>query len=350
MEGKKLVRAAALTLNELLNKPELKERKQKLVIQKLKKKLKIYESYSNVLNTIISKPSNEAQQVLIKLRKNHRKRAGPKIAEWKTFVIKERKQKLVIQKLKKKLKIYESYSNVLNTIISKPSNEAQQVLIKLRKNHRKRAGLKIAEWKTFVSWIIRNVKQKIDYIEKCRKRKAIRIYFDKIPSIKNVLRISGMKEVEKYFNNLYSAKEADISDLEKWLNENVSERTLEFNATQIKEDINQAIAETPPFKATGPDLIHGRFWKSLLSARKWISEAVFLIIEGKIKLGKKEQEGRTFLAFKGGEVTPSNFRPITCLNITFKIITSVLNKHVIRCIEGTGLMPEEFKITQWINA
>ncbi len=95
-----------------------------------------------------------------------------------------------------------------------------------------------------------------------------------------------------------------------------------------KEEMESAIKSTPNWKAPGPDKINGIFLKKL-KASKGIFEEIKEIIGGRKEIEEDMVIGRTVLIYKkGNEKEPKNYRPITCLSVITKLITSIISRRL----------------------
>jgi len=97
------------------------------------------------------------------------------------------------------------------------------------------------------------------------------------------------------------------------------------------------ISRVRPWRAAGPDGIHGYYWKKVPQAKLWVKGWIRDVLEKRAVLRKDTCKGRVVLIPKG-EVTsdPSAMRPITCLNISLKClnatIASVLEGYLVRAL------------------
>ena len=102
----------------------------------------------------------------------------------------------------------------------------------------------------------------------------------------------------------------------------------------IREDeITNSIKSVPNWKAAGPDMIQGYFVKYL----SLIKDDIIKLIKYwyRIEVINKEYcKTNTFLIWKGGDKkNPSNYRPISCANILYKIYTNIIQKKIKKEIE-----------------
>ena len=139
----------------------------------------------------------------------------------------------------------------------------------------------------------------------------------------------------------------NIIGIEKTINENENineilnkiNNTIEDNEWNelTQEEFKEAIRRTPSWKAPGPDMVSGYMLKKLK-----ITEKLYPIIKD-IIAGRKNIEyinafkGKTALIYKKGDrKDPKNYRPITCLSVITKMITSIVSQRLQRIYMRTG--------------
>ena len=118
------------------------------------------------------------------------------------------------------------------------------------------------------------------------------------------------------------------------------QQNIDITPTKIKERIHKM----SNWKAPGPDGVHGYWIKMLVS----MQERIALHLQSCITRGEVPDwmtTGRTALLLKdkskGNEV--SNYRPITCLPLTWKLITDIVADEIYNHLEENDLLPEEQK-------
>ena len=118
------------------------------------------------------------------------------------------------------------------------------------------------------------------------------------------------------------------------------QQNIDITPTKIKERIHKM----SNWKAPGPDGVHGYWIKMLVS----MQERIALHLQSCITRGEVPDwmtTGRTVLLLidksKRNEV--SNYRPITCLLNTWKLITDIVADEIYNHLEENGILPEEQK-------
>ena len=111
-----------------------------------------------------------------------------------------------------------------------------------------------------------------------------------------------------------------------------------------KDDIKRKLKSMLDWKGAGPDKIQG-FWLKSFTAVHGVLAAV---LNECIEVGDVLRwlvEGRTILVMKdsknGTEV--GNYRPIACLNLTWKPLTGIISDKIYDHLEKNRLLPEEQK-------
>ena len=104
------------------------------------------------------------------------------------------------------------------------------------------------------------------------------------------------------------------------------------------------LARIPNWKAPGPDMVQGFWIKHFTSLHEHLLQNYKDCLTNK-QVPTWLTKGRTVLIqkdkLKGND--PSNYRPITCLPITWKILTGMISEEIYSYLNVNGLLPEEQK-------
>ena len=119
------------------------------------------------------------------------------------------------------------------------------------------------------------------------------------------------------------------------------QQNIDITPTKIKK----RICKISNWKAPGPDGVHGYWIKMLVS----MQEKIALHLQSCITRGEVQDwmttTGQTVLLLKdkskGNEVT--NYRPIICLPLMWKLITGIVADEIYNHLEENDLLPEEQK-------
>lgn len=106
----------------------------------------------------------------------------------------------------------------------------------------------------------------------------------------------------------------------------------------------RAIRRQPSWKAPGPDMICAYWYKVFRGPVTILRDEIWGAIDGGRGIPKWLIEGRTVMIEKEGCTgKPEEYRPITCLNIAYKLLTGALTAVLMEHVERRNLLPEEQK-------
>ena len=160
---------------------------------------------------------------------------------------------------------------------------------------------------------------------------------------------SAIPEVEptkRYWENIWSnpvihRRKADwIQEVKNQERGRVKQQEINITTRKVKDQLRKV----PNWKAPGPDSVQGYWLKNFRSLHERIAQQLQgCVIQknvpewmttGKTALIQKDQE-------KGNE--PSNYRPITCLPVMWKLLTGILSEELYTYLEETNTLPKEQK-------
>ena len=109
-----------------------------------------------------------------------------------------------------------------------------------------------------------------------------------------------------------------------------------------KDKLKKVLSGMPNWKAPGPDMVQGFWMKHFTSVHDRLVEQLNTCLECS-QVPSWMTKGRTVLIVKDKTKgsAPSNFRPITCLPLMWKLLTGVISKEVYGFLEDR--LPEEQK-------
>ena len=108
--------------------------------------------------------------------------------------------------------------------------------------------------------------------------------------------------------------------------------------------LKKALVKLPNWKAPGPDAVQGFWIKQLTKLHSKMAQYLNECLET-AHTPEWMTSGRTVLIQKDKEkgTVPGNYRPITCLPIVWKVLTSILSDEIYRHLEDSNLIGEEQK-------
>ena len=174
-----------------------------------------------------------------------------------------------------------------------------------------------------------------------------KLLFEKIEGIerKNDVRPDA-EESKTFWSNIWSKdvmhnRDAGwIKEVEKQVEKVKKQRDIQVTLHSMQKQLRRV----PKWKACGPDMVHGYWLKGFTKLHPLIS----IQLNECISTGETPgwmTKGRTCLilkdAQKGNDVT--NFRPITCLPLMWKILTGIVSESLYHHLESEKLLPEEQK-------
>lgn len=145
-----------------------------------------------------------------------------------------------------------------------------------------------------------------------------------------------------HYGSRHLYNEGDLTNIERFWTTQFGNGTLpiESSLTDLnvsQEELDRALARIRPYTAAGPDGLLGAHWK-YIGHKPTLLRLCREAISGECAIPRTVRRGRTILIPKSDNVRdPANHRPITCLNVMFKIYTAVLTAKV----NAQVVLPEE---------
>lgn len=111
------------------------------------------------------------------------------------------------------------------------------------------------------------------------------------------------------------------------------------------KDVQDAIKRTSNWKSPGCDKIQNFWIKKLTSTHEHFADAFTNILKHPAETPDFLTQGITYLLPKTETESPNpaNYRPITCLSTTYKLLTSILSTKIYKHLEANSLIAEEQK-------
>ncbi len=104
----------------------------------------------------------------------------------------------------------------------------------------------------------------------------------------------------------------------------------------------KAVAKQPSWKAPGPDAIPAFWYKVFKAPTALLRDMIWELVDGPDGVPSWFVRGRTVMLPKEGcEGRPEQFRPITCLNTGYKLLTGALAAMLMKFVNDIEMLPEE---------
>ena len=153
------------------------------------------------------------------------------------------------------------------------------------------------------------------------------------------------EEIESFWKPILGTK-SSYNKQAKWVDDyeaTINIPPYQFEAITI-EEIIETTNKFSNWKSPGVDNIQNYWWKVFKKIHPKLLDAYNEIVNNPESSPDWFIIGRTSLIPKKKETKiPSNYRPITCLPITYKILSSIMTKRIKQHLETYELIPEEQK-------
>ena len=150
------------------------------------------------------------------------------------------------------------------------------------------------------------------------------------------------EKVEEFWKGIYEVPTQHNSEA-GWIKDSeVTNNKMEW--TDLGDDeLITTIKNLANWKAPGPDKIQSFWFKKIPSIHKYLTAEYNKLLNGK-EFPPWLAKGTTYLIAKNRETAnPKNYRPITCLNIAYKIFTALMAGKTYKYLESAKLLPIEQK-------
>jgi hypothetical protein len=162
----------------------------------------------------------------------------------------------------------------------------------------------------------------------------------------NISQPPQKQEVINFWENLWSNPVLHNNQCSWIKDEKINNSTIPkmTNDSITSEDIERIIKKLHNWKAPGLDKIQNYWWKNFPSLHKPLTIHINRIIQTPELMPDYLNEGITYLKCKSDNTAdPKNYRPITCLNTLFKIITSCISYRVEKFLTANQILTEQQK-------
>lgn len=272
-------------------------------------------------------PSREAEELWYRERKNEKARLQKTIQELEWEVQRR------IERRQPTRKERESLKKLKEIVGGTSTKKLRQTLEYLKQRHQllmDRVNLRLEE----------------------KARKYMRKRFQRNPNINTLLPkrtdqqpVPDMEKTLQYWKEIIGERRSVSPEenevLQEWSNLTHTRNSAEpVPKEEIEAECWGAIEKMRPWKACGPDGIHAGWWKLLPAAKcLLVSLVVDSIQTGRIPLSWIARGYTVLLYKKGDPAQPENYRPITCLNTCYKVITATVNRLTLN--RAQDMIPRE---------
>ena len=154
------------------------------------------------------------------------------------------------------------------------------------------------------------------------------------------------EEMTKFWNDIWR-KEKDFNNEAEWIRRE-EERMNEVEEQEWEviniEKLRSALTKSHEWKTPGVDKISNFWLNCLISTHKQMALNLTNLLQNPETAPAWLSEGTTYLLPKSQESqNPKNYRPITCLTTTYKILTSTIIERMYTFLEENSILPQEQK-------
>ena len=157
--------------------------------------------------------------------------------------------------------------------------------------------------------------------------------------------ISDVDESKQFWSEIWG-KEVEHNRRAEWLSDfkTKMENTPKQQRVEITEPkVKKMLRKIPNWKAPGPDGVQGFWMKNFTSMHTYLAQYLAHCLEGNTP--EWVTKGRTVLIQKDKSkgIESSNYRPITCLPLVWKLLSGLITDEMYDFLETEKLLPEEQK-------
>jgi hypothetical protein len=156
------------------------------------------------------------------------------------------------------------------------------------------------------------------------------------------VKIAPGKEVENFWREIYG-KKVSYNEGACWIKDQCQQNSSMEWSPICEKDVEEALRTTLNWKAPGRDQIPNFWLKQLTATHKHIAELFNKLIEEDF-IPERLTAGVTYLIPKNKQPgNPKNYRPVTCLPTTYKLLTSIISRCMQKYMDDENLLPKEQK-------
>ncbi|XP_044749653.1 uncharacterized protein LOC123310249 [Coccinella septempunctata] len=151
------------------------------------------------------------------------------------------------------------------------------------------------------------------------------------------------ESMHKTWEKIWSSS-GEHNDEASWIREAEAESD-KYNMEQInitENDIKTALKKTNNWSAPGPDAVHNYWWKYFDSTHKRLAEIFQRALTDPTCIPETCTLGISHMIPKGAKNgDPTNYRPITCLPVIYKILTGIVTQKIWDHVAKNSILARE---------
>ena len=153
------------------------------------------------------------------------------------------------------------------------------------------------------------------------------------------------EEARNFWGSIWS-KDPKHNESAEWIND-IKEQLSSQKQDDVvitADKITKTLSKMPNWKSPGPDFVQGFWLKNFTSLHRRMTEQLSKCLE-EGDIPNWMTEGRTVLIMKDKNkgTIASNYRPITCLPLMWKLLTGLIAEEMYEFLEKNDLLPQEQK-------
>lgn len=174
-----------------------------------------------------------------------------------------------------------------------------------------------------------------------------KLFYRKITNTEKIEITPPSKEqVTEFWSGIWS-KPVQHDHTASWIEQEENRQREVKEQTDYKitlEDLTTVIKNTQNWKSPGTDQIQNFWYKQFTSTHKYLTIQINWVIENPQQMPQFLTYGKTYIQPKNRKTeNPANYRPITCLQTLYKIITAAICKKIDKHLQEYNIMTEEQK-------
>ena len=150
---------------------------------------------------------------------------------------------------------------------------------------------------------------------------------------------SQVKELNKDLGRLNASDATWLREIKKYMNWKNKLARVQVSQEKLKKILKKILN----WKAPGPDGVQGFWLKNFNSLHKNFVWHLNACLEGETPRWMTKGRSVLIQKDKSKRNEATNYRPITCLPLTWKLLTGIIADEIYGFLENEGILPEEQK-------